>query len=224
VKPRVAILAGLVLLLMADILTRAYQLLPLAFALPETFSASSIPVLLSLITVVPLTVIAYHKCIHSRASTVHQEKANPILIGILCGSLFFVLFMLTMAQKSESAQLSYLLRLASFSQYLRGSGLLELTAFAVSVHILRPILEEVVFRGLILQSLAEKYGLVLGVFFSSAGFALIHSGLEFSPALAFIFGVVSCALVYFSRGMAASFGFHITYNSLVTIIGYLRGS
>jgi len=224
VKTWMAISAGLILLLLADILKKAYQALPLAFPLPESFSSSSFPLLLALSTVVPVTIIAHKSCMHSCASTAYENKVRPTLIGILSGSLFFALFILLLGIKDVETRHSYLLRLASFSQYLRKSDLYELLAFVFSIHVFRPILEELVFRGLIFQSIAAKYGLISGVVFSSAGFAVIHSGLEFSPLFAFLFGVVSCGLVYFSRGMAASFSFHMTYNSLITIFGFLRGS
>lgn len=223
VKTWIAISAGVILLLTADILSRAYHELTRIVSLPESFSSSSIPLLFALVTVVPITIIAYRNCIGGCASTTYAKKISPALMGILFGALFFALFVLLLAMKSDQAQQSYLMRMASFSKYLRNAEIYDLLAFLVSINIFRPVLEELVFRGLIFQAIAAKYGPILGAAISSAGFAIIHSGLEFSPVLAFSFGVVSCGLVYYGRGMAGSLFFHATYNSLITTFGFLRG-
>lgn len=223
VKTWIAISAGVILLLTADILSKAYHELARIASLPESFSSSSIPLLLALVTVIPITIIAYRNCIGGCASTAYAKKVSPALLGTLFGSLFFALFLLLLAMKGEQAQQSYLVRLTSFSEYLRNAEIYELLAFLVSINIFRPVLEELVFRGLIFQAIAAKYGPVLGTAISSAGFAVIHYGLEFSPVLAFSFGVVSCGLVYYGRGMAGSLFFHLSYNSLITAFGFLRG-
>lgn len=224
VKTWIAVSSGVILLLASDILARLYHAVPFVLSLIDIFSSPSIPVFFSLITILPVAVIAYQKCIHDCDLRPGLSKVRPVLIGILFGSSFLALFMLSLALKGDEAQQRYVLRLASFSEYLRGSGNFELIAFIFSVHLFRPILEELVFRGLIFQSISAKYGVVLGVGVSSGIFSVIHWGLEFMPVLAFVFGAVSCGLVKFSRGMAASFSFHISYNSLITILGFLRGS
>ncbi len=75
--------------------------------------------------------------------------------------------------------------------------------------ILAPILEELVFRGLILNSFLKKNKL-LGIFISSILFALIHMTV-ISFVTSFLFGLV-LSIVFIRKGIIYSILLHIIYN------------
>lgn len=86
--------------------------------------------------------------------------------------------------------------------------------FVVAV-VFAPIVEEIVFRGYILNKWVDKYGVRRGIIFSSLVFMIIHIQSLFIPQL--IVGLI-CGLIYVKfNHLAYPILFHALYNFMVII-------
>jgi uncharacterized protein len=92
-----------------------------------------------------------------------------------------------------------------------GGGVTLLLAGFIAV-IVAPIVEEIVFRGVLFRALADRIGLWVGAIISSALFAVIHIEVVTSQPIA-LGGL-------FAVGLALALAFHYTGNLLVPIIGH----
>jgi len=92
------------------------------------------------------------------------------------------------------------------------SGLLLMTVLA-------PVVEEIIFRGLLYRMLRERWGIVLSVVLSAAFFSMVHHGLLISPQL---LGGMIFALAYeWSRSLWVSIALHMGANSAVYLLSVL---
>jgi len=82
--------------------------------------------------------------------------------------------------------------------------------------VLAPILEEIVFRGLIYRMLRERWGIVVSVVISALFFSLVHHGLLLSPQL--VGGVIFAIAYEWSRSLWVSIGLHMGANSAVYVL------
>ena len=81
----------------------------------------------------------------------------------------------------------------------------------VAIAVLAPVVEEILFRGILLHRWAARWGTTTGVVVSSALFAILH--IEFIGH--FIFGVTMAALYVKTRSLWAPIAAHVLNNSLV---------
>ena len=88
----------------------------------------------------------------------------------------------------------------------------------VSLAVLAPLTEELVFRGLLLQRWGSKYNSKIAILLSSAVFASMHT----DPFGAFLFGVLMCYLAIRSRGILLPMVCHSLYNSFVWLISFVE--
>ena len=89
----------------------------------------------------------------------------------------------------------------------------------INTILILPFIEEIIFRGGILGSIAANNGRSLtGVLFSSVLYALIHFGLT-SFFSAFTFGIVA-SVIFLRFGLIYSILFHCLYNLLWVLINY----
>jgi membrane protease YdiL (CAAX protease family) len=102
-----------------------------------------------------------------------------------------------------------------------GSARLALTVAAVA---LAPPIEEFLFRGSLLGSLFEQFGVVLAVTITTLLFVAVHAPdiLSFWPALGAIFIVALAAAVIRLRtgALGPSIALHATYNLMLTLTAY----
>ena len=98
--------------------------------------------------------------------------------------------------------------LIPFSQSLIGSFIL--------VVILAPLIEEIVFRGLIFTRLTKKWGMIRGMITSSLIFGLLHFPLD--PIGAFTFGVVACVLYVRTKTLVVPITLHALHNFIIWLI------
>lgn len=91
----------------------------------------------------------------------------------------------------------------------------ELLFGAVLAVFLAPVIEEVFFRGIVLQKWGIKWGLKPGVLFSSLFFALLHFRFDIIPL--FIAGIFYSILYLKTRNLMNSLLCHSFYNSLSVI-------
>ncbi len=79
--------------------------------------------------------------------------------------------------------------------------------------VLAPIVEELVFRGLLYRMLRERWGVVVSIAVSAMFFSLVHHGLLISPQL---LGGVIFALAYeWSRSLWVAIALHMGANAAV---------
>jgi len=95
------------------------------------------------------------------------------------------------------------------------SGVLGLLLMVV----LAPIVEEIVFRGLLYRMLRERWGVIISVAVSALFFSLVHHGLLISPQL---LGGIIFALAYeWSRSLWVAIALHMGANAAVYIMSVL---
>ena len=87
-------------------------------------------------------------------------------------------------------------------------------AFVMTV-LLAPVLEELVFRGLVFTRLCMKWGMTLGIILSSLFFGLLH--FEFFVG-ALVIGVVLCVIYVRTKTLLVPMSIHGVYNFLVWLI------
>lgn len=74
-------------------------------------------------------------------------------------------------------------------------GFLDRSLLVISLVVIAPVVEEFVFRGLLLHRWSRKWGMVRGIFASTAAFAVLH----FSPVGIFLLGL-GLAAIYVRTG------------------------
>jgi membrane protease YdiL (CAAX protease family) len=85
--------------------------------------------------------------------------------------------------------------------------------------VLAPIVEEIIFRGLLYRMLRERWGIALSVVVSAVFFSMVHHGSLLSPQL---LGGIIFALAYeWSRSLWVSIGLHMGANSAVYTLSVL---
>lgn len=88
----------------------------------------------------------------------------------------------------------------------------------LSLTVLAPVTEELVFRGILLQRWGSKYNSRVAILLSSAVFASLHT----DPLGAFLFGVLMCYLAICSKGILLPILCHSLYNALVWFISFFE--
>ena len=92
------------------------------------------------------------------------------------------------------------------------TGLLLMVALA-------PVVEELVFRGLLYRMLRERWGILVSVAVSAAFFSLIHHGMLFSPQL--VGGIIFALAYEWSRSLWVSIALHMGANAAVYLLSVL---
>lgn len=88
-------------------------------------------------------------------------------------------------------------------------------ALFVMIALYSPVVQELIFRGLLLQGLLQRTNAAVAVTASATVFALIHTGSGVASVLnAFFFGVLQGALFVRFRSLAAPIASHVAVNSV----------
>jgi len=90
---------------------------------------------------------------------------------------------------------------------------------ALIVAVLAPIYEEIIFRGIILNSVSRYMGFIPANILQAVLFGAIHFNLALFPFY-FIFGMVTGYIAKRSEGLLAGIGFHMLNNFVVVAILY----
>ena len=104
---------------------------------------------------------------------------------------------------------------SEFVNDIMNSGPLSESAISsfILLVILAPLLEEMVFRGLLFTRLTNKWGTTRAMIVSSLFFGLLH--FPFNPIGAFLLGIVACVLYARTRTLLLPIALHAMYNLLV---------
>jgi uncharacterized protein len=88
----------------------------------------------------------------------------------------------------------------------------EIIYTSISVIFLAPVLEELIFRGVILQKWATKWSVTKGALVSSMLFALVH--FRFDILQLFLIGIIFSILYFKSRSLISPILCHLFYNAM----------
>lgn len=146
----------------------------------------------------------------------NRRKIFPVVLMTLlvaaCGSLF--IFPVLRVLLSFGPMFEALIPYIAFMEDTSSNLSAFLYFFPVGV-IAAPIVEEIFFRGFILNKWAEKYGNVKGVIFSSLIFMILHLGSLMLPQL--LVGLL-CAMVYIkTKKMIYPIFVHALYNFSILV-------
>lgn len=86
--------------------------------------------------------------------------------------------------------------------------------YVLSVAIITPVKEEILFRGILYRFLERKYNFLVGIIISSFIFGILHGGLLITAT---IMGIVLAMLYKKTQSIIPSIILHIVWNSLVSI-------
>lgn len=125
---------------------------------------------------------------------------------VLLVPLYYVIGVVIDIDESESAR----------ELVNQADGLLDLTLLLVAVVVMAPLVEELFFRGLLLQSITRAIGALPAVLISSAIFALVHVELVVMPGL-FMFGVIAAVITLRTGRLGMAWAMHATFN-LTTVV------
>ncbi|MBW2672703.1 MAG: CPBP family intramembrane metalloprotease [Deltaproteobacteria bacterium] len=95
---------------------------------------------------------------------------------------------------------------------------LFMIGFAISV------LEEVLFRGVILPTSAERFGIVMGIIISALSFGLAHllfGGGWFLFGLTTVFGLFVSYVVLATGSLLPAISAHVTYNTIMMLLWFV---
>ena len=112
------------------------------------------------------------------------------------------------------------LDIGMFPTYAADQRGLYAATLATAVVIVIPVIEEAIFRGVIMRWMAERWGVTSGVVVSSVVFGVIH----FDPIGAFVFGVIMSGLYFQTRTLWVPIFCHALNNALAIgteIVWYL---
>ena len=116
------------------------------------------------------------------------------------------------------AGLLYLVQPAWFV-YVRLPEWLDGVSGFILMVCLAPVVEEMIFRGLLYRMLREQWGIWVSVTVSAVFFSLLHHGMVISPQ--FVGGIIFALAYEWSRSLWVSIGLHMGANGAVYILSVL---
>ncbi|MCY6356050.1 CPBP family intramembrane glutamic endopeptidase [Clostridium sp. ZS2-4] len=90
----------------------------------------------------------------------------------------------------------------------------------ISVSIVAPIFEEIIYRGIILEQLDRRYGMIKAIIVSSLLFGIVHLNIH-QGVNAFFIGIVAGFIYIKTNSLLLSMFLHFANNSLVTISDFI---
>lgn len=97
---------------------------------------------------------------------------------------------------------------------LRIQNSIQSIIYVLSVAIITPVKEEILFRGILYRFLERKYNFLVGIIISSFIFGILHGGLLITAT---IMGIVLAMLYKKTQSIIPSIILHIVWNLLVSI-------
>jgi membrane protease YdiL (CAAX protease family) len=107
----------------------------------------------------------------------------------------------------------------SLGDALEDVGQGNLLLAVIGLVVLPPLVEETVFRGVLLERLAVKWRVGVAIVISSVAFGLLHA----DPVGAGMFGVMTCLLYLRSSSLWPGILLHLANNGLILVITRLSG-
>ncbi|HDR3493175.1 TPA: CPBP family intramembrane metalloprotease [Bacillus wiedmannii] len=95
------------------------------------------------------------------------------------------------------------------------NSVVQIVIYILSVAIITPIKEEIMYRGILYRFLKKKYGFIIGIIVSSILFGFLHVGF---PITAMIMGIVFVVLYQKTHSIIPSIILHIFWNLFSSIL------
>lgn len=142
------------------------------------------------------------------------------LIITYLGSLGLILLMLSLIQQVDPGILSSVQSNLSDKPHDLSTAVIMIISF-ISTVIVAPVVEEFIFRGILMGRLYNKYGIGKSILFSSIIFFIMH--LSINPMILFL--GISCALIaYKYKSILPSIALHACNNLFVFVTGLDKSS
>ncbi len=110
-----------------------------------------------------------------------------------------------------------------FKEVLERLGDIRHWANVLAIVIAAPVLEELIFRGIMLDGLLKKYSPATAIFVSSFFFALIHLN-PWQFVTAMIIGILIGWVYYHTRSLSLAILIHLANNLFVTLLEFIYPS
>ena len=136
-----------------------------------------------------------------------------IAFGVIVGIIFYNAFLFSKQFWTDADRIALQNNAHAFRNELQHLSVLPSLAMLMAFHVLVPIMEEFVFRGLLFFSIAQRTNSVAAYVASSFLFGCIHPSFHITT---FVFGLCACSLVHMSGRLTPAIAMHMIYNSLVT--------
>lgn len=155
---------------------------------------------------------------HKGISMLDRVKLGPTSVSLcynmlLFGASFMFVINLILMLLQLFAPASWFTSFEENSTFGIGNKGIE----AITVCIIAPICEEILFRGLIAKKLREIMPSWLAVIFSALVFGLLHNGM-IGFIYATICGIVMCIIYFRTGSLLASMLFHLAFNLLSLLV------
>ncbi len=108
-----------------------------------------------------------------------------------------------------------------FSKHKTNSFEPWITFALISNILIVPIIEELIFRGLIFTRFLKEFNINAAILISSTLFGLIHLPDISQSIFTFVGGVISCLILIRTKSIIYSITFHIVWNGLIFISYYI---
>lgn len=226
-----AVLLAITMLFSAGLLQNQLVLL-----MPQTGQAGMRAVLLFVIYVVELVVLSYAAYRHRenfldffrlriQSGAGEEQKSAPkgIVSALWVLGFLVVLRLFSMAWTVFTEDIGWRLKGAADVLDIFGKTNAGLIITVILVVILAPVVEELVFRGLLQRWIATKTSAVLAITFSSLAFALYHLSFWAAP-LNLALGATTGFLAQKCKTLYPAIVLHVLYNAtLIVAAFYLAG-
>ncbi|WAM31713.1 CPBP family intramembrane glutamic endopeptidase [Caldicellulosiruptor naganoensis] len=158
----------------------------------------------------------FNNSISKIKSKLNTKKILFILIfGFLINVILSIFGSIMMSQEISGKNKVSNDLINDIAMYMKGNNYftnaIMMLAIVISLGILGPIIEEVVFRGLILQALMNKMNIVMAILIESLLFSIFHSNL-FQVIITFMFGILLSIVCIRFESIIASIILHIGFN------------
>lgn len=98
------------------------------------------------------------------------------------------------------------------------NSVVQIVIYILSVAIITPIKEEIMYRGILYRFLKKKHGFIIGIIVSSIIFGFLHAGF---PITAIIMGMMLVLLYQKTHSIIPSIILHISWNLFASILTIL---
>jgi membrane protease YdiL (CAAX protease family) len=157
--------------------------------------------------------LAYKRLTYT--SLFHSSKSSVLAtVGLLSIPILFLIPGITLAVAAINSLMVYLFPLSRWEEWMFDQMMSNGVATVISVCILAPVLEEMLFRGVILRSFLRLYSRWVAILASSAIFGLAHLNIyQFMVAL--LIGSIAGWLYERTRSLWPCILLHAAYNCVV---------
>lgn len=192
-----------------DLLRSSYGLRVSNF-LNSTQVPSSVARLLTIAEIWLLGTLIYNVDIGAITRLIPLKINRYTIYGCLIGFLFAIIIVSIRSDIDDPKNVQSVQKLL-----VKDAAVIYIISYMISLSVIGPLVEELLFRGLLYSWLRRNTGAIVAIFISSILFALGH-GWGIKTVINFILGVFCAFLYERTRSLSISYWVHSTYNLVVT--------